>query len=144
MSEGLETQDDSSADILTAYDSHGEAEALPRIVPLRGRALIRKHPEDCGGELLSAGGIVIPGNCDPFRTDRDKQFGTRGKRKIHRGVVVALGKPAFEHELHSVERPWHVDVGQEVWYVMAVALENWRTMSDHVFVAQEELQAVTA
>ena len=112
--------------------------------PLRGRALIRKHPEDCGGELLTAGGIVIPGNCDPNRTDRDKQFGERSKRKIHRGTVVALGKPAWEHELKGVERPWGVEVGQEVWYVWGVALQDGRTDGDLVWIAQEEIQCATS
>jgi co-chaperonin GroES (HSP10) len=109
------------------------------IRPLRGRAVLRKHQEDCGGEYM-IGRIVVPANVDPHRTDRDKQFGDRSKRKIHRGVVLALGKPAFEHT--GIERPWTIEVGDEVLYTYAVALARARSFEDIVIVAQEEIQAV--
>lgn len=115
------------------------------IRPLRGRALIRKHPEDCGGEY-SIGAIVIPANSDPCRTDRDKQFSDRSKRRIHRGTVVALGEPPYvtNATADAPTRPWHVEVGQEVWYIYALALEKVRSFDDVVWVAAEEVQAVSA
>jgi hypothetical protein len=41
-------------------------------------------------------------------------------------------------------RPWHVEVGQEVWYIYALALEKVRSFDDVVWVAAEEVQAVSA
>ena len=113
--------------------------------PLRGRALIRRDPEELG-EYRTAGGIVVPAATDPFRTDRDKQFSDRSKRKIHRGVVLALGKPPYVHDLTADApiRPWHVEVGQEVWYTYALALAKVREFDDLVWVGAEEVQAVTS
>ena len=123
---------------------------MPTIRPLRGRALLRRHETE-HGEYALPSGIIVPANVDPDRGVGDQQFYSRDgndrpAKRIHRGIVVALGPPAFVHDktADAATVPWHVEIGQEVWYVYALALEKVRRWEDHVVVGQAEVQAVTA
>jgi len=94
---------------------------LAAITLLRGRVLVRRlddtHPL-----------LVLP-STNPRET------------KIHRGRVLAMGKPAQSKWGHEVEPGYAV--GDEVYFVYAVALENVRAFGAGVTcVAQEEIQAV--
>jgi co-chaperonin GroES (HSP10) len=102
------------------------------IQPLRGRALVQRHPEELGEYQLPSG-IIIPGTVgsDPR------------KFRIHRGKILALGKPAFEYECKGIERPWDCNVGDEIYFVFSIALEKVRAFENMAFVAQEEILCVT-
>lgn len=123
---------------MTREHAYNASAYAPPIRLLRGRALLRRHAEELGEYRLPSG-IVVPGNVDPCRNDGDKQFGERPTREIHRGLVLALGPPAWEHEREGVERDWVCKPGDEVFYVYALARINKRTFTDLVFVAHEEI-----
>jgi co-chaperonin GroES (HSP10) len=105
--------------------------------PLRGRAVVLRHKSELGEYQLTSG-IVVPAT-----------IGLDARRfRIHLGKVVALGKPAFEHELSGVERPWSCQVGDEIYFSMALALEKVRAFEDFagwknaIIIGQEEIHAV--
>jgi co-chaperonin GroES (HSP10) len=118
------------ADLILADGIEPEFITAPKIRPLRGRALLRLHPSELASERTE-NGIIIPGT----------GFNPRDK-KIHKGTVLALGPPAYDGKRSTRESPWGCEVGDDVYFVYAVALEENRRFVDTVIVAQAELQAV--
>lgn len=130
MSEGLDYDRESSADIMTAPESHGSA---ARYRPRRGQAYVLREPET--GRRSAAGLFLPDGN------PRDT--------KIHRGTIVALGPPSRLTELPSSPCvPWGCEIGDRVYFVFAVWLERMRSFEitgydgEIAIVAQAELQGV--
>jgi co-chaperonin GroES (HSP10) len=99
--------------------------------PTRGVAFVRLHPSERGEEVL-ASGIIIP-NVRNQRMD-----------KIHRGIVVAMGKPALEFPTGDITRPWDLVVGDGVYFVYEKAMQKNREVlgTGVLAVGQEEIQAV--
>ena len=133
MSEGIETVEDSSADVMTAADSHGSE---GRYRPMRGQAYILLEPRERGHESVSAGGIIIPGTHHNAREDI-----------ILRGVILALGPPSRVNEYpDSPEVAWDCAVGDEIFFYYSLMTEKGRTfgrgVEDVAVVAQVEIQAV--
>lgn len=124
--------DESSADVMTRFDSHGEGR-LRRIRLMRGQARIRRDPADMGRET-TYNGIIIPATAHNPR-----------ETKIHRGTIVQLGPPGHKRaRKDSPIVPWDCSVGDEVFFVFAVWLESRRHTEDEnvVIIAQSEIVAV--
>ena len=127
MSEGHEYTDVSSADVLTAPDALSD---VPSYHPQRGQAYVEMLPER---ESI----IILPS-------------GNPRREKWHRGRVLRLGEPSFlDAYAYSPRVPWHIDVGDEVLFVLAAASDKMRKdvnvpgISVRVCVlAQSEIMAV--
>lgn len=134
VTEGPMYEDESSADVMTAKDSHGSGVPGRRIRLMRGQALIRRDPRDMGRETMQRG-IIIPATAHNPR-----------ETKIHRGRIVQLGPPGVKHAKHprAPVVPWDCAVGDEVFFSFQVWLESRRHTEDEglVMVAQSEIQAV--
>jgi co-chaperonin GroES (HSP10) len=100
-----------------------------KLRPLRGRAFIQRDAKELG-EYTTDGGIIVPATVAT----------NPRKLRIHRGVVLALGPPAFVHG--HVEMSWDCKVGDTVYFVFDKALEKVRNFEDKAWVAQEEIQGV--
>jgi hypothetical protein len=108
MTEGLDQEYESSADVLTAKDSHG---STPSIRLMRGQVVVR--------ELFERYAVWMPDD------------GPR-KMKTHRGVVLAMGEPArnprvFDGEkwVGGVEVEYGFEVGAIVQYHFTHHQEAW-------------------
>jgi co-chaperonin GroES (HSP10) len=98
---------------------------------LRGRALVKLDPSELGAESVTASGLVIPWH----------EINPRDQ-KIHRGRVLALGPPGKVKRESGAELPWDISIGDEVYFVYALALEKVRKFDDAVVVGQAEIVAV--
>lgn len=103
---------------------------------LRGRVLVREiHSarRDAAGRPMSEGGIYFPENWIDDKRNKSP--------RIHRGEVLAIGAPARTKRGHHVIL--EAEIGQVVWFVFALATEEFRAVgSDLTVVAQEEVIAV--
>jgi co-chaperonin GroES (HSP10) len=95
------------------------------IRPLRGRCVIRE--DKCRSSI-----IIDPGIAD------ERAIST------HRGVVLAIGEPAYADP--GVEVPWLFGVGDTVQFHFSMMTEKGRTVqwgdSLAVVMAQDEIDAV--